>query len=148
MGSKTLPSTCYIIFDESYPFTLRVTGIKMERIFYLAILVIFLANGGTSLSVQDRTYRCAQFRDMNTMQRYETTKRLLLCLNCLNVGHWATNCPNTQKCPNCYKAHHTMLLRESSTPHTPILQRGARSCSHQSSDWSNFVVQSQHLGKG
>jgi len=44
MGSETLPSTCYVLSDESsipfysifptnlvYPFTLRVTGIKEER---------------------------------------------------------------------------------------------------------------------
>jgi len=34
MGSETLPSACYILSDESkYPFTLRVTGIKISFLY-------------------------------------------------------------------------------------------------------------------
>jgi len=33
MGSKTLSSACNILFDESsFPFTLRVTGIKIKKL--------------------------------------------------------------------------------------------------------------------
>jgi len=40
MGSETLPSTLYVLYDESkYPFTLRVTGIKNDQIVQHTLLL-------------------------------------------------------------------------------------------------------------
>ena len=43
-----------------------------------------------------------------------------LCLNCLKPGHFAANCPLSQKCKKCNKSHHTCLhIRQVSSDEAP-----------------------------
>ena len=48
---------------------------------------------------------------MDIAVRFDNTKRLGLCINCLSKGHRLTECPSTYRCKKCSRTHHSLLHR-------------------------------------
>ncbi|XP_037942391.1 uncharacterized protein LOC119675274 [Teleopsis dalmanni] len=46
---------------------------------------------------------------MTPLIRFNTVKRLNLCLNCLSEGHTVSKCSSKNRCKICKKSHHTLL---------------------------------------
>ena len=55
---------------------------------------------------------CEKFRKLSPQERYESVKKLSLCLNCLRSNHRVSNC-SFSTCRTCTKKHHTLLHFES-----------------------------------
>ncbi|XP_033252781.1 uncharacterized protein LOC117192220 [Drosophila miranda] len=53
---------------------------------------------------------CQSFSALPVLQRFDITKQLRLCINCLRPGHTVTRC-KTAKCRVCSKPHNTLLHR-------------------------------------
>lgn len=59
--------------------------------------------GGTHL-----IYFCNKFLDLSIKARYEGSRKLNICINCLKPGHIAVNCKSST-CKKCHKKHNTLL---------------------------------------
>ena len=57
-------------------------------------------------------HKCKQFRDSSVDERFDTTKKYRLCINCLNAGHKLNDSKVPINCFKCQKRHHTLLHRE------------------------------------
>ena len=64
-------------------------------------------------------YVCPRFRSMSHDNRISTVKRLNLCMNCLNTGHFIKNCNSSLKCKKCQQSHHTMIHKETHNDAAP-----------------------------
>ncbi|XP_060874017.1 uncharacterized protein LOC132947803 [Metopolophium dirhodum] len=53
--------------------------------------------------------KCAVFESQNPSERFQTAKKLQLCINCLGSGHTSSACPSKYTCQACKKQHHTLL---------------------------------------
>lgn len=53
--------------------------------------------------------QCSLFTDQTPNDRFQTTNRLQLCINCLGEGHSAAGCPSKHTWQSCKKHHHTLL---------------------------------------
>ncbi|XP_022166573.1 uncharacterized protein LOC111031094 [Myzus persicae] len=53
--------------------------------------------------------QCALFESQKPSERFQTAKKLQLCINCLGSGHTPTACPSRHTCQACKKQHHTLL---------------------------------------
>ena len=54
-------------------------------------------------------YGCRVFSDLPHAQKVTIVRDNGLCLNCLRPGHFANQCPSTQRCKQCQKLHHSLL---------------------------------------
>ncbi|XP_036345643.1 uncharacterized protein LOC118754877, partial [Rhagoletis pomonella] len=101
-------------------------------------------------STEHRTYRCPQIVGATLNQRYDITKRLGLCLNCLGKGHQAAKCPSTHRCRSCSRSHHTLLHRDSagmsssspqSTPQLPeVPQKNSEAAVHTHTGLNRIIL--------
>lgn len=55
---------------------------------------------------------CEKYINLTTKERYETARKLRLCINCLRQGHMARDCRIGGKCKRCGGQHHTTLHEE------------------------------------
>ncbi|XP_017759694.1 PREDICTED: uncharacterized protein LOC108550465 [Eufriesea mexicana] len=53
-------------------------------------------------------YTCPRFLQSSANDRFNTAKRLKLCVNCLGSNHLVSNC-RSWNCRKCEKRHHTLL---------------------------------------
>ncbi|XP_025202896.1 uncharacterized protein LOC112599977 [Melanaphis sacchari] len=53
--------------------------------------------------------KCAIFDSQSPSERFQTAKKLQLCINCLGSGHTLAACPSKHTCMTCKKQHHTLL---------------------------------------
>lgn len=53
--------------------------------------------------------KCVLFTNHNPSDRFQTAKRLTLCINCLGSDHTAAACPLKNTCNSCQKQHHSLL---------------------------------------
>ena len=58
-------------------------------------------------------YACHHFRSLPHDQKRSLVKKHKMCLNCLKPGHFASQCPSTQRCKKCQRPHHSLLHSES-----------------------------------
>lgn len=69
---------------------------------------------------------CSQFKSLDSTSRFDTVKKLGICINCLSPGHNVSNCTSKHRCKACKNSHHTLLHRESpstsSTTYQPVTQ--------------------------
>ncbi|XP_037957528.1 uncharacterized protein LOC119687322 [Teleopsis dalmanni] len=54
---------------------------------------------------------CKRFNEMDVSRRFDTVKKLGICINCLSEGHIVAKCPSKHSCKICNKLHHTLLHR-------------------------------------
>lgn len=54
-------------------------------------------------------FNCQEFFKLSIKTRIEEAKKLSICLNCLNKGHYSNNCKSIISCKKCGKRHHTLL---------------------------------------
>lgn len=71
--------------------------------------------------------KCPRFNSMDVAERFETAKRLALCINCLSKNHKVSTCSSIYKCRICSQGHHTLLHR----PHSGTLSTSPSSSSPQ-----------------
>ena len=60
-----------------------------------------------------KIFRCDKFRLLDVKLREEFVKSNNLCLNCLNQGHFVSNCKVNLTCSVCHRKHNTLLHRNS-----------------------------------
>jgi len=53
---------------------------------------------------------------MTTPDRFETVKKLNLCLNCLGSGHRIAQCSSRSRCRSCNQAYYTLLHHDKDIP--------------------------------
>ena len=68
---------------------------------------------------------CAQFKALDVTSRFDTVKKLGLCINCFSSGHTVSNCSSKHQCKLCHQSHHTLLHRESTRADTSDQSLGA-----------------------
>ncbi|XP_036334494.1 uncharacterized protein LOC118745065 [Rhagoletis pomonella] len=71
-------------------------------------------------NTEHRTFRCPQLIGNTLNERYDTAKRLGLCINCLGKGHQAAKCPSRHRCRTCTRPHHTLLHRDANNTASPV----------------------------
>ena len=59
-----------------------------------------------------RLYQCYRFKSFSGEDRKKKAAELSVCINCLHLGHVATDCPSGFKCATCKQSHHTLLHTE------------------------------------
>lgn len=59
--------------------------------------------------------RCPKFQAMSVEQRWSEAKRLKICYNCLDAGHFAKRCLKPPYCKDCTTKHSKLLHRATST---------------------------------
>ncbi|XP_055921305.1 uncharacterized protein LOC129952613 [Eupeodes corollae] len=58
---------------------------------------------------------CSKFAELSVYHRFRNSKRIGLCINCLNHGHSVKDCTSS-KCKVCKEPHHTLLHSFQSAP--------------------------------
>ncbi len=61
-------------------------------------------------------FQCTMFNNMSVHQRGEHIRSKKLCYNCLAPGHQTGECRSLARCRSCGGKHHTLVLRETSSP--------------------------------
>ena len=54
-------------------------------------------------------YACQTFKAMSHDKMMTVVRGNALCRNCLRPGHFAKQCPSSQRCKRCQKPHHSLL---------------------------------------
>lgn len=55
-----------------------------------------------------RLFQCDDFKRKSVEERTQISRKARkCCFNCLKIGHFPTNCPNSKRCNLCRWAHHT-----------------------------------------
>ncbi|XP_031333915.1 uncharacterized protein LOC116163923 [Photinus pyralis] len=65
-------------------------------------------------------YKCSDFLNKNSHDRYKIVKTNKWCTNCLGLKHNSFNCSSRRRCEKCSRPHHTLLHHdypESTQPH-------------------------------
>ena len=55
---------------------------------------------------------CSDFKTKTIRQRNIIVRTHRLCLNCLNVGHFAFHCKSRLRCLSCRRKHHSLLHKD------------------------------------
>lgn len=66
-------------------------------------------NGCIICKLNHTIYKCPEFLNKNSSDRYKVSKTLNLCINCLSNSHNFKNCKSTTTCHKCKQRHHTLL---------------------------------------
>ncbi|XP_055613024.1 uncharacterized protein LOC129759571 [Uranotaenia lowii] len=67
-------------------------------------------------------FHCQRFLRLKISERVEAANRSRVCRNCLQPGHFATNCTRSS-CRLCQQKHHTMLHATRSSVPNPSISR-------------------------
>jgi hypothetical protein len=70
-------------------------------------------------------FTCPQFKAMPRDKMMSTVRTNELCLNCLKPGHFAKQCPSTNRCRKCERMHHTLLHSDSRESHSATAPTGS-----------------------
>jgi hypothetical protein len=70
-------------------------------------------------------FTCPQFKAMPRDKMMSVVRSNELCLNCLKPGHFAKQCPSTNRCRKCERMHHTLLHNDSRESHVATALTGS-----------------------
>ena len=59
-----------------------------------------------------KLWNCAQFRELDWLQKRACVFKAHLCYNCLSSGHSVNQCPSSFTCKTCKERHHFLLHNE------------------------------------
>ncbi|XP_055589611.1 uncharacterized protein LOC129741843 [Uranotaenia lowii] len=87
-------------------------------------------------------FHCQRFLRMKIAERLEAANRSRVCRNCLQLGHFASNC-NRSSCRLCQQRHHTMLHATRSSVQNPSNSRPSQQSNAQPVTQRSTQVYSQ-----
>ncbi|XP_055585303.1 uncharacterized protein LOC129738145 [Uranotaenia lowii] len=87
-------------------------------------------------------FHCQRFLRLKISERVEAANRSRVCRNCLQPGHFATNCTRSS-CRLCQQKHHTMLHATRSSVPNPSISRLSQLSNAQSNQESTHIYPQQ-----